>query len=507
MTIDARMNSTGAEKFVESTFHGRAWRRDLAIVLRRYGFLGLDEKQGDSVSRRLRVENATLEDVRWDRDQTTVIFANEGNIGAFEGLDPKNEPGRGFLYQPRRRSWFSQQAPDYRPLLPHFSFSSNALTPILSTKEGRTVIGWWETDRGRNLIVGLNVVEELVRYTQGDPRRVETAIDKTLWGSGHERSAYLFDDNIVLDNPMVPWADRLGFLLARTIAEAVGLPLIAPLPNGARGAILLTGDDDEAYLEKYDEQLRILDGFPITYILLPRTRHSSDTLAAMPSGVEFGTHVDALPEPDNYAAICKAQTEAVRKLTGKLARTVRNHGHLNQGYWGHLPAWEETALTLDVNIRGLDGTCPTGSYLPFRVRRSDGSWSSHVSLFSTFSDSMLYLQKWPQRKQIRCIRSLADDIESSQPGVIVLNLHPQNVSDLHKVHRAVVKIGRRDGWVALGGETYIDWLAAVEQISLQEVGETLVLRSPLQIENVALVWPGKSRKPAVLPPWQGAVTL
>ena len=111
-------------------------------------------------------------------------------------------------------------------------------------------------------------------------------------------------------------------------------------------------------------------------------------------------------------------------------------------------AWERNGLTLDFNIRGLDGTCPTGSYLPFRVRRPDRSWSDHWSLFSTFSDSMLFMQKWPEAKQIDCISALAGRIESTSPGVIVANFHPQNVDSIPNVHRAVMELGRR---AELGG--------------------------------------------------------
>lgn len=482
---------------------GLSWRRDLAVVLRRYGFLGLDN-DGISVSSRLSVTNAAFEDIPSSAGRLSIIVVDRG--ADLDGLHVRNEAEGGFLYKPRA-SWFEKRVPVYRCLLSHVSFSGKSLIPILSTRSGRTVIGWWEHNGQRHLVIGLKIVEEIVRYTQGDPRKVLTAKDKTLWGFGHERPAYLFEDNIVSKFELVPWADRLGFLLARLLSEASGLPLIDPLPGGAKGAVLLTGDDDQAFLEKYDEQLGLLGDFPMTYIMLPHTKHTAQTLSAMPSNIEFGTYVDALPDPENYAAVCRDQTDAVRQLTGKPARTVRNHGHLNGGYWGHLAAWEECGLVLDLNIRGLDGTCPTGSYLPFRLQRQDGSWSSHNSLFSTFSDSMYYLQKWPPGQQIECIVGLADQISSSDPGVIVLNFHPQNVSDFHDVHRAVVKLGRRDGWIALGAESYVDWLAAIEGVSLVDTGSGFEFRSSGRVEELAYSWPSQSGGPIVLAGWQGRVSI
>ncbi|HMM88269.1 hypothetical protein [Bradyrhizobium sp.] len=480
------------------------WRRDLAMVLRRYGLLGLDA-DGNSVTRRFSIVNAGFESVVFSADRLSVVVVDRPGSSAIDGLEARAEAGGGFLYR-NRSSWFRKRVPAYRALLPHVSFSGKSLTPVLMTADGRTVVGWWDHEGRQHLIIGLSVVEETVRYTQGDPQKVFTAKDKTLWGSGHERSAYLYEDNIVPKFEMVPWADRLGFLLARLIADASGLPLLEPLPGGARGAILLTGDDDQAFLEKYDEQLGLLGDFPMTYIMLPHTKHTAQTLSAMPANIEFGVHIDALPDPAGYPSVCRAQTEAVRSLVGKPARTVRNHGHLNQGYWGYLPSWEECGLVLDLNTRGLDGTCPMGSYLPFRFLRQDGSWSSHRSLFSTFSDSMYYLQKWSTRQQVKRISGLAEQIDGSDPGVIVMNLHPQNVSDFHDVHRTVIELGRQKGWTALGAESYIDWLTTLDAVSLVESGSGLELHCEMPIENLTYRWPGQGEA-IVLPAWKRVVSL
>jgi glycosyltransferase involved in cell wall biosynthesis len=484
--------------------------RDLAMVLRRYGFLGLDVNAGGaSVTRRLRLFHPAREALSLSTETVSVIFVDQPNVAGLDGLCLKGEPAGGFLYAPRE-TWFARRLLCYRSLLPHVSFSGKGVRPIWVTKSGRTVIGWWERNGTRHLLIGLRVAEEIVKYTQGNPNKVVFVKDKTMWGlPGHERPTYLFEDNIVRGHEMVPWADRLGYLLARLLAGASGLPLIGPLPKGAKGAVLLTGDDDQAFLEKYDEQLALLAGFPISYFMLPHTRHTPETLARMPDSVEYGVHIDALPDPGAYEEICKKQTDAVRELTGRPLRSVRNHGHLNRGYWGHLPAWEECGLTFDLNIRGIDGTCCTSSYLPFRVRRQDGSWSSHIALFSTFSDSMFYMQHWQTQQQIVCVTGLADQIEAVDPGVIVLNLHPQNVGDFHHLHQTVMALGRREGWVALGVQSYLDWLEALDQIRLIDTGDRIELRSAVRIEGLSYSWPGgrEPRTPHVLPPWQGAIAL
>jgi glycosyltransferase involved in cell wall biosynthesis len=480
--------------------------RDLASVLRRYGFFGLDVGNGGKpITARFGVVHASLEPIPASPPATLVIIADRPDIDSLPGLGVQAEPAGGLLYD--RPAGGRRGGARYRALLPAVSFSGAAVTPIWMTESGRAVVGWWERYGRRDLVIGLNVVEEIVRYTQGDPNKVATVADKTMWGSAdHERPAYLFEDNIAAGHEMTPWADRLGYLLARLIAEACAMPLIATLPGGARGGVLLTGDDDEAYLEKYDEQLKLLDGFPITYFLLPRTRHSPDTLAHLPKSVELGVHVDALSDPAAYETICCAETEAVRRLTGRPVRSVRNHGHLNRGYWGLLPAWEKCDLAFDLNIRGIDGTCPTGSYLPYCVRRRDGMWSTHRALFSTFSDTMLHMQNWPPAQQVATIRALADRIDDEGPGVIVANFHPQNVSESYETHQAVMAIGRREGWVALGVESYCEWLAMVDGISMVETTRGFELHSPSRIERLAYSWPDVSGL-RVLPPWEGVVSL
>ena len=164
-------------------------------MLRRYGFIGVD-RDGQSGSKRFGADGGI---------SLLIAGAND----SVPGLSIQPERAGQFLFEPRRWSFLPKRRV-YRALLDHVSFAASGITPIWSAASGRTVIGWWRRGSQRTLIVGLDLVEELVRYTQGDPAKVQTATDKTLWGMGHERPAYLFDDNIVRGYEMVPWADRLG---------------------------------------------------------------------------------------------------------------------------------------------------------------------------------------------------------------------------------------------------------------------------------------------------------
>src|SRR5262249_11705034 len=124
------------------------------------------------------------------------------------------------------------------------------------------------------------------------------------------------------------------------------------------------------------------------------------------------------------------------------------------------------------------------------------------SLFSTFSDSMLQYQQWSESRQINVISGLAKQITRTYPGILVFNLHPQNVSSVRNVHRAVVDIGRRPGWRALGAESLRRWLEVVAGVRLSERAGSLVLSSPQPVAELALRW-AHANGPTLLPPWQG----
>ncbi len=459
---------------------------DLTRVLRPYGFLA-----------------PALSDC-------PVRFGNDP--AAFDGLPihTRAEPG-GALYYPARRQLFRAPGPIYHALLPHITFEGAHIAPVWVNKAGRALIAWLHLPGGGApiLLVGLDVVEEIVRYRQGDPAQVERTQDKARFGFDYiERPNYLFDAHILPDHATQPWADHLGYHLAEALARLMGHPLAAPLPGGARGALAFTGDDDMAYLEKYDEQLRATDDLPITYFLHPQTRHSSATLAALPARVVLGLHPDALDRPDAYDAICAAQSTQINRLAGRALRLVRNHGYLNRGYLGHLSAWERCGLTLDVNIPGVDGTALNGSFLPMRTRRPDGSWSDHYSLLTLFGDGMIYALAMTPRQASGRIRRLARQIERARPGVMVLNFHPQNVGDAYPLHRAAVRVARRRGWVALDLERYLAWIETLAGLRLEDAGGALHLGAPGRVVGLVLRWPvrGGWRRQA-LDAWEGARRL
>jgi hypothetical protein len=441
----------------------------------------------------------------------TVVVVTDPSVAESVGLHVQREQG-GERYQEAGRRWrsFGRRPPVYRALLPHLTFTGDALEPIWVNAAGRAVIASHTGPAGPRLLVGLDVEEEIVRYRQGDPERVENVATKSRFGFATERVNYLYDGQVTADHPTTPWADHLGFLVAGAWARLTGCPLVEPLPGGAKAAVALTGDDDQAYLETYAEQRALVGDLPFMYFLHPLTKHTAETLRSLGPGVELGLHPDALERPDDYDAVCGEQAAWIEGLTGRRARVVRNHSYLSRGYLGHLDAWEKLGLDLDVNCSAIDGTALTGSFLPMRARRLDRTWSQHRTLLTQFGDGMVFALGMSDERAGRRVLRLARQIERAVPAVVVLNLHPQNIAGTRHLHRAAIALARRPGWVALGLDGYLAWLEGRDSLVLERVGSRAIVSSKRPVTGIVLRVPtrtGWRRQALDLSPGSAEVAL
>lgn len=341
------------------------------------------------------------------------------------------------------------------------AYPGTAGLPILTTEDGLPVWTRLGLGTGHLFLLGTDLADDLIRFRQGDPGQAANRPTDAMWGISGERPNYLFEAQVPAGCEHERQADWWAMLLAEAIANALNEPLQPIFPNGAPGAIVITGDDDQAYLEKYAEQLAILKGLPITYFLHPLTRHTPKTLARMQRDhrVELGLHPDALEKPTRYTELYREQARWFRKLTGTIPRLVRNHGFLNDGYWGHLPVWLEQGVTASSNIPGLDGKVLNGSLLPARVLWKN-ELSTHWSILTAIGDGVRFALKMDGPQSAACIRDLADRIiQSRLPGVIVLNLHPQNITETMEMHQVLHELVSK-GFLPMTLGECVGWFAA-----------------------------------------------
>lgn len=331
---------------------------------------------------------------------------------------------------------------------------------LLSDAQGESVWRWVDCGAGGVLVAGTDLAADLLRFRQGDPAAAVRRPQEALWGIAGERPLYLFEHQLEgLPRTEQRQADFWAMLAARCIAAKAGMELAPILPGGAAGAVVITGDDDQAFLEKYAEQLRLLQGQPITYFLHPLTKHTPASMRRMfgRSRVELGLHPDALEAPHEYASLLAQQCAWFRELTGSDATSLRNHGFLNDGYWGHLHAWLDQGIRISANLPGLDGRPLNGSLLPARVCM-DGVLTDHWSVVTAIGDGVRYVDGGrSDQAAAQCVFDCADQIRASGiPGLLVLNLHPQNVADTRAMHLAAVDV-IRSGFLPWTMQDCVDW--------------------------------------------------
>jgi hypothetical protein len=354
---------------------------------------------------------------------------------------------------------------------PHLILRTLHPTRTLSAPGGRpavTAIGdpvWlWTRDRGRPvLLVASDLGADILRYRQGDPTRTSEA-PANEWGYSGERPTRLFEHQLDSSAPFARFVDDWVATLANTVAAELELTLPPLLPGGAPGAIVVTGDDDAAYLDAYDLQRRLLRGLPTTYFLHPSTRHDRTTLRELGANVELGLHPDALEHADRYGEILADQVGWFTALTGERPRLVRNHGYLSDGYWGHLPAWLDQGIVASSNLPGVDGTVLNGSLLPALLASGDGL-TAHWSILTAAGDGMVdALGASDAEAAARLLELGASVTSSGVPGVIVLNLHPQNAERTPTLHAAVHRLVE-DGFLPWTLGECISWFAARDEAS------------------------------------------
>lgn len=346
------------------------------------------------------------------------------------------------------------------------SFTRPDSEAVVVDQTGKAVWLSVPVGKGHVLFVGSDLVNDIMRFRQGNPVQAEKGQSGDLWGFSNERPNYLFEGQLKGLPKGDRQADYWALLLASYIAGKLGFALHPILPDGAPGAIVITGDDDQAYLEKYSEQLSIIGDTPITYFLHPLTRHTPETLKTIlgKKSIDLGIHPDAIDEPKRYASLLKEQCAWFKKLVGSVAISVRNHGFLNDGYWGHLTSWLNEGVRISSNLPGLDGRVLNGSLLPARVVFED-SLTPHWSILTAIGDGVRFISGMTDEDAGKCVTNLASEIRTDGiPGVIVINLHPQNVGETKAMHLAALEV-INSGFIAWSVRDCLNWFESVDKHS------------------------------------------
>jgi hypothetical protein len=359
-----------------------------------------------------------------------------------------------------------------------FSYTGDSACAIVSAAD-HPVWAFVPSSKGGIFLLGTDLSADLVRYRQGNPAAAVKPQTEALWGIPGERPIYLYEAQLAGEHPQERHADWWCNTLSDALVAHTNLRPAPILPGNAPGAVVVTGDDDQAPLVDYELQLELLGDLPITYFLHPLTKHDRNSMARVSRGrrVEWALHPDALDAPERYEVLLKEQARWFEKLAGFPSRTVRNHGFLNDRYWRHLPAWIEQGISGSSNVPGVDGRVLNGSLLPARMF-FEGSLTCHWSILTAIGDGIMFALRHDEAAAYKCIRDLGDAIVTSGlPGVIVLNLHPANVRTTAIMHKAVRDLVE-ESFVAWTLYDCLDWFARRDGHALLPRGVEPIWQKP-----------------------------
>lgn len=346
-----------------------------------------------------------------------------------------------------------------RTFHPALYFEGEGLIPVVTDRAGRMVWAFQpRADGGGLLLVGTDLAADLTLLRQGRPEAAHNRPAEAQWGFAGERPNYLFEAQLDPAQPFDRPADWWLWTLRDALVRHAGVAAHPVLPGGAPGMIVITGDDDQAPIEDYRAQRDLLGDLPVTYFLHPLCKLDRAGLDEIAAGrdIEWELHPDALETPGEYPQRLTEQSAWFEELVGRKPRLVRNHGFLNDGYWGHARPWLAQGIVGSSNVPGVDGRVVNGSLLPARLTL-DGELTAHASLLTAFGDGAIFVHGWDAATTVEAVLASGRRIvESGVPGVLVFNLHPANHLRAAPMHLAAQRL-LQEGFVAatLGGA--LDW--------------------------------------------------
>lgn len=328
-------------------------------------------------------------------------------------------------------------------------FVGDALEKVAVDAAGAAIWAWRQAGNGGILLLGSDIVGDIVRFRQGDKERIAHADEMEIWGYSGERPNYLFDGTVDKTRPHDRPADWLCLALADLVSRKLGASPAPLLPDGAMCALVVTGDTDGATSEHYAEQRDLLGDFPITYFLRPACAAPREVLLKLERDprVDLQLHPDALEQPEYYGRLIDEQSAWFLDAVGRRPVYVRNHGYLNDGYWRHAQHWIRNGVTWSSNLPGVDGLVLNGSLLPGRLYL-DGELTRHWSLVTPYGDGMMFaLGLSGEQAAARIEAHVEEIIASGIAGVVTVNLHPANVASTAALHNVIPRVADKGALV------------------------------------------------------------
>jgi hypothetical protein len=355
--------------------------------------------------------------------------------------------------------------------------------------------------KGRLILIGPNIVDEIVMLRQGNPDNTNKDNPYDLQKCTCERPQYLYEGIIEKANRFIPEADIWGWffaILVLSVRKRFRF-LVWPLPNQMNFIPLFTSDGDEASVEqckKYNELVSQL-GFSNSVFLTPRTGGQDTSPEKLFPEADFGLHPTIYESSAlSYKSSLDKQYEWFVKTIGKSPRVVRNHMYFNNGYSGCQKLWASKSIYLNLNIPEMfkfdSGKLPcvlNGSFLPLRFRDDEGTWLNHWTLSSPYGDgiplSYGMLGGWMQT--VSTAFNILRMLRKYCPGIFVLSFHPHNIERIRLQLRFSALLLRKNILSQFRVGELVDFLRARERLSFKFLSGKLIAVAPVPIRGLTIV--------------------
>jgi hypothetical protein len=92
----------------------------------------------------------------------------------------------------------------------------------------------------------------------------------------------------------------------------------------------------------------------------------------------------------------------------------------------------------------------------------DGTLTEHWSVLTAIGDGVVFALRFTTEQSAACIHGMADKIRSSGvPGLIVLNLHPDNIESTVAMHHAALEVAS-NGFLPWSMRDCLEWCESIE---------------------------------------------